>query len=131
MKKQISIAVLSSLAIMTAAGNAVAQVAGSVPLGVTVEETKVVATGWSAKKQILDQPVYNDQNEKIGVVSDLIITPDKTVSYVVIGTGGFLGVGRHDVAIPVNQIKGTSGKLTLPGATKEALKALPEFEYAK
>lgn len=130
MKKHIAIAVLASLT-MAAAGNAIAQVAGSVPLGVTVEERKVVATGWSAQKKILGQPVYNDNNEKIGVVDDIIIAPDKAVSYFIIGVGGFLGVGKHAVAIPVAQIRGTDGKLTLPGATKEALKALPEFEYMK
>ncbi len=45
--------------------------------------------------------------------------------------GGFLGVGRHDVAIPVSQIKQQSdGKFILAGATKDALKAMPPFEYA-
>jgi len=48
-----------------------------------------------------------------------------------IGAGGFAGVGRHDVAIPVNQLKHEEGKIVLPGATKEAIKALPKFEYAK
>jgi hypothetical protein len=40
-------------------------------------------------------------------------------------------VGRHDVAIPVSQLKQADGKIVLPGATKEAIKALPKFEYAK
>jgi len=44
--------------------------------------------------------------------------------------GGFLGVARHDVAIPVAQLKLQGGKLVLPSATKEALKAAPEFEYS-
>lgn len=61
----------------------------------------------------------------------MIITPDKAVSYVILGVGGFLGLDRHDVAIPVGQPKVEGGKLMLPGATKEALKALPKFEYAK
>ncbi len=43
-----------------------------------------------------------------------------------------MGVGRHDVAIPVNQLKQQDdGKFILAGATKEAIKALPKFEYAK
>jgi hypothetical protein len=87
--------------------------------------------GWSAKKQILRQPVYNEQKQKVGIVDDLIIAPDTAVSFVIIGAGGFVGVGRHDVAIPVNQLKQENGKIVLPGATKEAIKALPKFEYAK
>ena len=37
--------------------------------------------------------------------------------------GGFLGMGKHDVAIPVGQLKENQGKIVLAGATKDALKA--------
>ena len=75
--------------------------------------------------------MYNDNNEKVGKVEDIIIAPDKMVSYAIVGVGGFLGLGRHDVAIPAGQFKPEGFKLVLPGATTEVLKALPEFEYAK
>ena len=78
----------------------------------------------------MGQTVYNDKNEKVGKVDDIIIAPDKAVSYAIVGAGGFLGVGKHDVAIPVNQFKAMDGKLVLAGASKGALKAMPEFEYA-
>lgn len=107
-------------------------VAGVAVLGVTATELTAVATGWSAKKSILGKNVFDDTGKKIGEVQDLIISPDKAVSYAIIGVGGFLGMAKHDVAIPVNQFKETSDhKIQLPGATKEALKNLPEFEYAK
>jgi sporulation protein YlmC with PRC-barrel domain len=83
------------------------------------------------EKNILGKAVYNDKNEKIGTVDDLIISPDKSVSFAIIGVGGFLGMAKHDVAIPISRIKEENKKLVLPGATKEALKALPEFQYAK
>jgi sporulation protein YlmC with PRC-barrel domain len=120
-----------SLALSLAAGMAVAGVAGTTTIGVAVEELKDVAVGWSAEKHIMDKDVYNDSNEKVGKVEDMIITPDKAVSYVILGVGGFLGLGRHDVAIPATQLKLQGDKLVLPGATKDALKALPAFEYAK
>jgi sporulation protein YlmC with PRC-barrel domain len=91
----------------------------------------MVAKGWSAKNQIMGKDVYNDKNEKVGVVEDLIITPEKAVSYAIIGTGGFLGMDKHDVAIPVNHFKMVEGKVTLPGATKDAVKAMPAFKYTK
>jgi hypothetical protein len=94
---------------------------------VTVEEQKVLAVGWSAKKHILGKAVHNSSDEKIGAVDDLIIAPDKAVSYAIVGTGGFLGIDRHDVAIPVGQFKLDGDKLMLPGAIKEVLKALPRF----
>jgi len=108
-----------------------AQVAGSTPLGVTVTELQAVVKGWSVKRTVLGQAVYNDKDEKVGSVDDIIITPDKAVSFAIVGTGGFLGLAKHDVAIPVSQFKLVDKKLVLPGATKEALKAIPEFQYAQ
>ena len=129
-----SLVALAVLAvILIGAGRGYGQVAGSttVAMGVSVEELKAVAVGWSAKKQILGKPVYNGTNQKIGVVDDVIVTPDRSVSYAIIGAGGFLGLRKHDVAIPVAQFKADGGKFILPGATKDALKAMPKFEYAR
>jgi sporulation protein YlmC with PRC-barrel domain len=136
MKRKV-MALMICLAVVGMMGNALAQqqapVAGmsTMVLGVTVDEMVNVAKGWSAKKEILGKDVYNDRSEKVGVVDDLIIAPDKAVSYAIIGAGGFLGMDKHNVAIPVNQFKMVEGKITLPGATKDTVKALPAFEYAK
>jgi sporulation protein YlmC with PRC-barrel domain len=121
----VGISVLLLLPIVTPA-----QVAGSTLLGVAAAEMREVTFGWSAKRQVLGRAVYNDKNERIGKIDDIIIAPDKAVSYAIIGAGGFLGVDRHDVAVPVSQIKLQDGKLVLPGASKEALEATPNFEYA-
>ena len=131
MKKGIVVAFLASMTLALIGGTVGAGVAGSSTIGVAVEEMKAVALGWSAKKRILDKDVYNSNNEKVGKVEDLIIAPDKAVSYAIVGVGGFLGIDRHDVAIPAGQFKIEGDKLMLPGATTEALKELPKFEYAK
>jgi sporulation protein YlmC with PRC-barrel domain len=131
MKKHIAIAVLSGLAMLATAGTAVAQVAGSTAISVTVEEMTNVARGWSAKKTILGHEIYNDNKEKVGSVEDIIIAPDKKVSYVIVEVGSFLGMGGHYVAIPIGNFKDEGDKLILPGATKDVIKSLPKFEYAK
>jgi hypothetical protein len=118
MKRAILIPFASAILIIGAMP-ASAQVAGSTTLGVTVTELRDVMEGWSAKRQIIGQDV-----------EDVIISTNKTVSYGIVGAGGFLGFDRRDVAIPVNQFKLTDGKLILPGATKEALREMPPFEYA-
>jgi sporulation protein YlmC with PRC-barrel domain len=105
-------------------------VAGSVVLGVAVAESVAIAIGYRASK-LIGATVYNDKNERIGKIGDLIITPDSSVSYAIVDVGGFLGLGKHHVAIPVRQFTAVKPKLVLPGATKDALKALPEFRYAK
>jgi sporulation protein YlmC with PRC-barrel domain len=109
-----------------------APVAGESTIGIAVTELQdVVVNGWSAKKKILNKDVYNDKKQKIGVVTDIIIGPNKSVSYAIIGAGGFLGVDMHDVAIPFTQIKEQGGKMVLPGATKDAIKAMPVFHYGR
>jgi sporulation protein YlmC with PRC-barrel domain len=108
-----------------------APVAGESTIGIAVTELQDVVNGWSAKKKILNKDVYNDKKQKIGVVTDIIIGPNKSVSYAIIGAGGFLGVDMHDVAIPFTQIKEQGGKMVLPGATKDAIKAMPVFHYGR
>ena len=89
-------------------------------------------TGFSAKKAFLGKAVYSDDKKKIGTITDLIIAPDTSVAYVVVGAGGFVGMGRHNVAVQTNALRvGDDGKIVLPGATKESLKAAPKLEYPK
>jgi len=127
--KRSSILMFASIALMTSS-LAQAQVAGSTLVGVAAAELREVTLGYSAKRQVLGKPVFNDKSERIGSIDDIVIAPDKAVSYAIIGAGGFLSAGEHDVAIPVDQLDLVDGKLVLAGATKEALKAMPVFEYA-
>src|SRR5262245_19673949 len=108
-----------------------AQVAGSTIVGVSVAEMRDVTAGWSAKRSILGQSVYNDKNERVGSIDDIVVAPDKSVSYAILNAGGFTGLSRHDVAVPVSQFKLVDQKLVLAGATRDALKASPPFEYAR
>ncbi|MHB1678068.1 MAG: PRC-barrel domain-containing protein [Sulfuriferula sp.] len=98
-------------------------------IGISPQESQGAALGWSAEKQILHKAVYNDDLKKIGAIEDIIVSPEKSVSYAVIGVGGFLGMDRHDVLIPFNHLRTDGKKLVLPGATKDALKGLPAFRY--
>nr|WP_269450714.1 PRC-barrel domain-containing protein [Stenotrophomonas sp. MMGLT7] len=46
---------------------------------------KAVAAGWSVKKQVVGKTVYNEKMEKIGTVEDIIVTPERSVSYAIVG----------------------------------------------
>ena len=109
-------------------------IAGTAPLGVTVTQIEEIVVGWSTKRDLFGKTVVNDKDEKIGKVDDLIISPGKgsttpEASFAIIGVGGFLGIGKREIAIPSDQLKLQNKQLTLPGATKEALKAMPPFVY--
>lgn len=122
---------LALLAVTLAiAGSANAQVAGTSTVRVGPTEATQVATGWSVRKSILGQTVYNDAGEKVGKVEDLIISPRQNVSYFIVGAGGFVGLGRHDVAVLVSQFREQGGKILMAGATKDTIKSMPAFNYA-
>lgn len=59
---------------------------------------------WRASK-LPGLNVYNDRNEKIGDISDLIVDRSGKVVNVVIGVGGFLGVAEHYVAVSLDKLK--------------------------
>jgi hypothetical protein len=123
------------------------------------------ATGeWQASK-LIHMNVYNDNNEKIGDIKELMTSNSGKIERVVIGVGGFLGMGEHDVAVKFGDLKwvnapvsnttasnantknnpattgtapntSTTSNRTYPdhavlNATKDQLKAMPEFQYNK
>jgi sporulation protein YlmC with PRC-barrel domain len=131
MNKSLNLTALALAAALCSTAPAWAQVAGATTtVGVSVVESTQVAMGWSVKKTLLGKIIYNEAGLKVGKVQDLIIAPDKNLTYVIVGAGGFIGIGRHDVAIPVTQIQDRAGKLVMPGATKDMIKAMPQFDYA-
>lgn len=107
----------------------------------------IAAAGqWRASK-VVGVNVYNEQNEKIGEINDVIIDASGKVDGAVVGVGGFLGAGEHNVLIPMNRIKfsNEAGKTTtgstssgskqwypdraVINANKDQLKAMTEFKY--
>lgn len=124
--------IASALAILAALSSSpvLAQTAGTTLVGVSMTEVRAIAQGWSAKETILGRDVYNDLDEVVGQVDDIIIGPDKELAYAIVNAGGFLNVTKHDVAIPVTSIDLIGDKLVIVGATRQALQASPKFEYA-
>jgi sporulation protein YlmC with PRC-barrel domain len=114
---------------------------------------------WQASK-LIHMNVYNGQNEKIGDIKELMLDKSGKVDSVAIGVGGFLGMGEHSVAVKYDQLKwvdapvastsaakdrpATTGQATADAkkdqnypdhavldATKDQLKAMPQFNYNK
>lgn len=118
---------------------------------------------WRASK-VVGLNVYNDKNESIGSINELLMDKSGSIKVAVLSVGGFLGVGSHYVAIPFEKLKflsqpvaytgasnapanrpapttttGSAGTSSKPNlwypdhavfnATKDELKAMPEFKY--
>lgn len=78
------------------------------------------------------QDVYDNNDNKIGDVKDVLVDKDGKITALIIGAGGFLGMGDHDVAVPFSAVKGTqkNGKWYLTmDTTKDALKAAQGWKY--
>ena len=71
----------------------------------TATTTSTSASGeWRASK-MAGVKVYNDANENIGSINDLLMDKSGAIKTAVIGVGGFLGMGEHLVAIPYEKLK--------------------------
>jgi sporulation protein YlmC with PRC-barrel domain len=93
------------------------------------QNAKVVAAS-----DFIGQRVYTRSGEDIGEVNDLIVTDNGAVQAVILGVGGFLGVGEKDVAVTMQAIQiqseGESTRLVVD-ASKEQLTSAPDFDRAK
>ena len=106
---------------------------------------------WQASK-LIHLNVYNGQNQKIGDIKELMLDKSGKIANVVIGVGGFLGMGEHDVAVNFDRLKWSDAAATTGSsqpatpsqktnhnypdhavldATKDQLKSMPNFDYSK
>jgi sporulation protein YlmC with PRC-barrel domain len=108
------------------------------PAGMPKNPDLTVATvkmqGGSRISKLIGSAVYNDQNEKIGSLDDLILKDGDRIAMGVVSVGGFLGMGNKLVAVPYDRLHFETDKdqtkITMPGASKEALNAMPTFTYS-
>jgi sporulation protein YlmC with PRC-barrel domain len=95
--------------------------AGAPP--VALSDTSSLQGNWRASK-LAGLSVYNDNNESVGAINDLLTDKTGNIKAVVIGVGGFLGVGEHLVAVPFDKVKfvtepvAYTGAAGAPGAAK-------------
>ena len=102
------------------------------PADIVVVDVKEVARGYRLS-HVIGSEVVNDRSKSIGTLDDLIIGSTDRILFAVLQVGGFLGIGGRLVAIEFQSLNldraaGTL-RIVLPGATREALKNLPEFVY--
>ncbi len=95
--------------------------------GATTETEMVDGFSGMTVADVVGQRVIEANGEDVGTVNHVIENGGETE--VVIGMGGFLGIGRHDVAVPLEQLtQGADGTLQLSGTTQEELKLMPEVD---
>jgi sporulation protein YlmC with PRC-barrel domain len=78
-------------------------------------DTSSLKGSWRTSK-LVGLNVYNDSNEKVGSINDLLTDKSGDIKAVVIGVGGFLGVGEHLVAVPLDKVKFVDEPIAYTGA---------------
>jgi sporulation protein YlmC with PRC-barrel domain len=130
MKKLAYTAVLLAIATMTASaqtpaapnqGGAAAQVLSAIP------GESVTVTHW------YKQNVYDPGDNKIGEIMDVLLDRGGKATALIVGVGGFLGMGEKDVAVPFNAVQVTTKDnnkyYLVMNTTKDALKSAKGFKY--
>ncbi len=80
--------------------------------------------------KIVGASVYNDQNQSIGSISDVLMgDSNHKADTAVLSVGGFLGMGSKLVSVPFDQLHIEANKIIMPGATKASLEGMPEYSY--
>jgi sporulation protein YlmC with PRC-barrel domain len=69
---------------------------------------------WRASK-VVGISVYNDTNEKLGSINDFLMDKSGNIKAVVLGVGGFLGMGEHLIAVPLDKVKFSSEPIVYTG----------------
>ena len=69
---------------------------------------------WRASK-VVGLSVYNENNEKLGSINDLLMDKGGNIKAVVLGVGGFLGMGEHLVAVPLEKVKFSNEPIAYTG----------------
>lgn len=72
---------------------------------------------WRSSK-LIGIDVYNQANEKIGAIEELIVDKSSKVENVILGVGGFLGMGEHYVAVPMDKLKWVNEPVRTSSASK-------------
>jgi sporulation protein YlmC with PRC-barrel domain len=71
----------------------------------SVADTAATAPDLTRASRVLRQNVYNPNGDAVGSIDELIIDPHSgQIQQVVIGVGGFLGIGDKPVAVPFSQL---------------------------
>jgi sporulation protein YlmC with PRC-barrel domain len=93
--------------------------------------TKQASDDWLASN-LIGQSVYNAKNENIGDINDLVTDRDGKIVAVLIGSGGFLGLGEKDVAVRFEDLKlardENNSIKVVADLSKETLASAPDYE---
>jgi sporulation protein YlmC with PRC-barrel domain len=129
MLKHIILILAGSLTCATAAYAQPQQATSPPPPGAATSPLPAPAATADTRK-LIGRKIQDAQNETIGQITSIYIGPDGHVDSVMVGVGGFLGVGEREVRIAWSDLRVENyGEKVMVNMTKDELKARPEYRY--
>ncbi len=125
---------ITALALSAAAGSLFAQTSTSPDMGGSAATSRTTASSedWQRiyrASKIIGTDVRNTRGEKIGDIKDLVLDKHGAISYAVVSTGGFLGIGDRLHAVPWNVLQTAPGRdFRVLDMDKTRLKSAPNFD---
>ncbi len=100
----------------------------------TMEQRRTTSVPFLERKNpmsaadLIGADVYGTDNDSIGEIEDVIVSPDNKPSYALVSYGGFLGLGEEQAAVPVAALRVSPDKYVFLPMTADQLKAAPKLE---
>ena len=86
-----------------------------------------IGAGEMRASKMIGAAVYDQTDQKIGSIADLVVDSDGRIGDVVIGVGAFLGGGDKNVAIKMAELKHGKDSHLVLNTTKDALKQMAAY----
>ena len=133
MTRQLVTALLFALATTTAASAQQPAPPAQRQAGPAAQAMTAIPNNSATVTHWYKQNVYDPGDNKIGEIMDVLLDREGKATALIIGVGGFLGMGEKDVAVPFNSVQVTSKDnnkwYLVMNATKDSLKAAKGFKY--
>jgi sporulation protein YlmC with PRC-barrel domain len=94
------------------------------------EATYTTADNNVRASKVIGASVYNDQDQKIGTVDDLLVDSSRDVKQAVLSVGGFLGIDSKLVAVNMDRLDVKPNRIVMSGATKDGLTKMPTYKFS-
>ena len=98
--------------------------------GATVANNAATASTPADSKNIVGRTVVDSQGKSLGTVDSVLVDADGKVKYIVVGVGGFLGIGEKNVALRWDDLQTQNGDRIVANVTKDQLTSLPGYRYS-
>jgi sporulation protein YlmC with PRC-barrel domain len=128
------------------------------PAATTAPAPQAAMRGMWRSSKMIGVAVYNEKAERLGDINEVLLDAGGKVGGYVIGVGGFLGMGEHDILVTPDKLKFSNEPMKSDSAatarpnttnrpardvkevwypdhavmsgTKDSLKAMPQFKYS-